>query len=121
MASAHSVEVTLREGARVYQGDRIVHTATIQRDASLAEALKKRGLLHIRLKRHREALSDFPRVLKLQPADAEAYYFRSTVYRAIGDPSGALDDLNAAIRLDPKNSSYISTLKEVRDEVEGRN
>lgn len=60
-------------------------------------------------------------MVELQPRNAEAYYLRSTIFRSLGNHSKAIDDLNAAVRLEPENSSYIATLKEVQGEAKGRN
>ncbi|MBK5196685.1 MAG: tetratricopeptide repeat protein, partial [Methyloceanibacter sp.] len=66
-----------------------------------------RNTLHTRLHRN-FTLQLISR--RLDPENATGYNDRGNVYLAKGDPDRALADINAAIRLDPKNAEFHDNL-----------
>jgi tetratricopeptide (TPR) repeat protein len=54
--------------------------------------LFNRGLTHFKLKLYAKAIADFSQVLRLQPAHADAYFWRANSYRALGEKGKAEDD-----------------------------
>ena len=51
-------------------------------------------------------MSDYNRVVKLNPEDDRAYYDLANTKMAVGDFGGGLGPINKAIELKPDNASY---------------
>jgi tetratricopeptide (TPR) repeat protein len=60
----------------------------------------QRGATYQMLGDHEFAISDFSRVISFEPASAEAYYSRSTSFRALGDLDSAARDHAKGRKLD---------------------
>jgi tetratricopeptide (TPR) repeat protein len=60
----------------------------------------QRGATYQMLGDHEFAIADFSRVISFEPASAEAYYSRSTSFKALGDLDSAQRDHDKARRLD---------------------
>lgn len=60
-----------------------------------------RGTLYEILRRHREALADFDRVIELAPRDADAYDHRGSEQFKLGRIAESIADFDRAIALDP--------------------
>jgi tetratricopeptide (TPR) repeat protein len=82
----------------------------IRADPSLALAYYGRGiLLATRERAYRRAISDFDKVLALEPTNVSVFIRRGEAYSQIGDFGHALGDLNHALDLDPANpSAYVA-------------
>jgi tetratricopeptide (TPR) repeat protein len=61
-----------------------------------AEALVRQGRLKL-------AIDDLGRVVELRPDNAQAFFKRAELHRAIGDADTAITDFTSTIRLEPKN------------------
>ena len=102
-----SGSIALDIEAKVFECDE-----AISRNPRDAKALRQRGLLRARLRRHDEALQDFDRALKLAPGDAHAYGLRALVWARIGDRERALRDFDEAIRLAPQTAELYRSHRE---------
>jgi tetratricopeptide (TPR) repeat protein len=67
-----------------------------------ADVYVARGLLRARAGRYAEAVGDYGQALALEP-DSATFAYRGWVYLARQAPQPALDDFDAALRLDPDN------------------
>lgn len=77
----------------------------------LAEAHVALGLFHYWGHRaYSEALAEFARALELQPNNSPALEYSGYVHRRQGQWKQALDELNRALKQDPRNSSLAGTL-----------
>jgi formylglycine-generating enzyme required for sulfatase activity/Flp pilus assembly protein TadD len=81
-----------------------------------AAAYKLRALANSNLELFYYALKDFDRAIGLKP-DAEAYYERATVKNNLKDYSGALEDSNKAIELNPNYKEAYIGRGEIRDNM----
>jgi tetratricopeptide (TPR) repeat protein len=79
----------------------------LKRASNLAEAPGRAGAATPR-ERWQDALAQLNSVLILYPASAEARFLRGRLRRQAGQYMGAVDDLNAVIRSDPKNLKAVS-------------
>lgn len=70
--------------------------------ARTAEALERRGLIRLRLKRYGPAIYDFDEALAKQPKLAWAFYGRGLAKIARGDTAAGQADLKAAAAIAPK-------------------
>ena len=55
------------------------------------------------LNQYKNALSSIDRAIEIDPADADAYFFRANIYVDLNDDYSALNDYTACILLDPNN------------------
>ena len=55
---------------------------------------------------NKEAIGELSDLLKINPADAEAYRVRSSIKVKINDLSGAISDLSKVLELEPTTKSY---------------
>ncbi len=76
-------------------------TAAIARKPDDVQTLLRRGVAHADLGEYRAAIEDYDHVLRLQSANAEAYYLRGNARYRLGDQAGAITDYDAALRLNP--------------------
>ena len=77
----------------------------------LAEAHVALGLFHyLGHRAYAEALAEFSRAIELQPNNAPALEFSGYVHRRQGQWQRALDELNRALKQDPRNSSLAGNL-----------
>jgi tetratricopeptide (TPR) repeat protein len=72
----------------------------LRRETSDAVACRTRGVIHLRLGRHREAVEAFGSALKLKP-DADTLSLRGWAYLKLDAAQMALPDFEEALRLQP--------------------
>ena len=70
--------------------------------AQKEKALYRRGLSLATHGRFQEAIAAFDTVLAREPGRADVYYNRGLARRKLGDEGGFTEDLNAALRADPR-------------------
>lgn len=71
-------------------------------DPKFKLAIKSRGAAHLRLGNIQDALSDFNRVLDLQPNNARTFHLRGLAHEKAGDYKKAISDLDKAIEINPE-------------------
>jgi tetratricopeptide (TPR) repeat protein len=77
-----------------------------------------RAAAYDRKQQYDRAIADYDTVLKLDPAQADAFNNRGEVWRRNGDRPRALADFGAAIRLNPEHSSARANYKSLAQELE---
>ena len=96
-----SVDVERQEMVlRIDQLSRAIESRTLT-TASLAEALRSRGVLFSDMDANEQALRDFNAALALDPDDAESYNSRGVVYHKEKEYDLARADFDLSIRLAP--------------------
>ncbi|HST95568.1 MAG TPA: tetratricopeptide repeat protein [Microvirga sp.] len=70
-----------------------------------ADLLLSRATEAFKKKDYPLAIELLDRVLVLQPAWAEAWYRRATLFYQLDDPAGAMADLHRALKLEPRHFS----------------
>lgn len=78
-------------------------TKAIELDPKYARAIKYRGFLRYLNHQYGLARQDLDLSIKLEP-DAESYSLRGQVYLALKQHNKAIEELNRAIKLDPKHA-----------------
>jgi len=92
-------------------------TLATRRDSSIVGAWYQRGMLYFQLDRQQEAIRNFGIVLDLQPTHVEATFYRARSWRKTGETDKALHDMTIAIKLDPKNPTYLKERATLRTET----
>src|SRR5262249_47718373 len=64
-----------------------------------------RGMVRRRQGRHKEAIDDLTRAIKLKPGHAEAYFDRALAREGVGDRAGGIADYSECLQLQPTNAS----------------
>jgi len=77
----------------------VAYCATLRLSAQRPDALYNRGAAYYKLGNFKEALTDFDRIIDLQPDFATVYNYRSKVKHALGNHPGALADYQTSLRL----------------------
>ena len=77
-------------------------TEVLKEDSTHKLALATRGAAHLRSGNPAVALSDFDRVLAIDPDYARGYHLRGLAREVQGDDDGALADFSRAIELAPE-------------------
>ena len=72
--------------------------------------LMKRGLRELNAGENQQAIEDFGNAILLDPKQAEAYHQRAIARYHAGDTAGAIQDLEAALRHEPRNFTVLETL-----------
>ncbi|XP_072743692.1 outer dynein arm-docking complex subunit 4-like isoform X2 [Anoplolepis gracilipes] len=80
---------------------RIKRTSLIIRNTLLVNE----ATVHVKNGNYNKAIFLYNQALDLNPNDKNALIARSKCHLLLGDPQKALDDAEAALRLNPKNSS----------------
>jgi Flp pilus assembly protein TadD len=65
--------------------------------------LHNRGISYERLGQYTEAISDFTRVIEIDPDNANAYFNRGCCYDSVGELDLAISDYSVALELDMRN------------------
>jgi tetratricopeptide (TPR) repeat protein len=74
----------------------------------MASAHQKNGVALTANGEYGAALTEFKKVIELDPTNFQGYVSRAVVYIKMGKPDLALVDVNEALRLDPKNADALS-------------
>lgn len=72
----------------------------LRHDPAHAGARKRRGILYRKQNRFKDAIADLDVVLRGEPNDDQAHYFRGDAYYLLGDYAAAIRDYNAALTSD---------------------
>lgn len=64
-----------------------------------------RGNLYMEIRYFEKAISDYSKVVELDPQNAEAYNSRGVAYHCLGEEDRCIDDIKKAIELDPDYSA----------------
>ena len=89
------------------------HTARLKRDPNDAQAYHLRAHALGKLSRFPEAIEAFTNAIRLRPRDAHIRSLRGIVHLELGQKEPAIDDLEAALRLDPDQRLFPKWLSEV--------
>jgi tetratricopeptide (TPR) repeat protein len=65
------------------------------------------------LENYDEAVKSYSTYIQQNPKIAEAYYWRAYSYYKLKQPQQALNDVNKALEMDPKNEDYLKFKKDV--------
>lgn len=117
-----SLTAAVAESMRGNYGEAIRHyTALIGSDKPSEKNIERahigRGIAYSGMQQYDAAISDFSAAIRLNPANAEAYFDRGLVYRQTGANEAAIADYTKAIRLSPNyaeaynNRGYILAMK----------
>ncbi len=82
----------------------------LAKDPNYAQALVLRGWLHKLANRYPEALRDFQTALRINPQDAGTHQQLGLLYLRQKKMDEAIDALEQAVALDPKNAAYAADL-----------
>ena len=75
--------------------------------------LMSRGLRELKAGEMHQAIEDFGDAIVLDPKLAEAYHQRAIARFHAGDTAGAITDIEAALRLQPRNFAALQTLSSI--------
>ncbi|MFI5457674.1 MAG: protein kinase [Isosphaerales bacterium] len=89
------------------------HTARLKRDPDDAHAYHLRAHALAKLRRFPEAIEAFTNAIRLRPMDAHVRAVRGIVHLELGQKQPAIDDLEAALKLDPDQRLFPKWLSEV--------
>jgi tetratricopeptide (TPR) repeat protein len=87
-----------------YKEASMYYTEAINADSSKYDGYFRRGQAYFYSEQDKNAIKDYDKALKLNPGDHRILHLRGKSKKFIGDISGALSDMNAAIETD---SSYV--------------
>jgi tetratricopeptide (TPR) repeat protein len=73
-----------------------------------------RGVIHEQKENYPGAIADYSQVLQLFPKFVNAYIERGYCYAMLRDYNKAMDDINAALRLDPGNEAALYWREQIR-------
>jgi tetratricopeptide (TPR) repeat protein len=88
--------------------NRAIHLSPVD-----TRAIVGRGLVHLALKDHEKALTDFGKSIELDPQYAFAFHARAYAYHSMGLYRQALAAINHAIALDPDDTSAVAYRRQV--------
>ena len=78
-------------------------------DSDHAIAYFNRGYDYGELGEYEKAISDYTKVIELNPEYATAYYYRGICYRKLGEYNKTISDYTEAIELDPDYAQFLIT------------
>jgi tetratricopeptide (TPR) repeat protein len=87
----------------------------MQSGSPAATLLMGRGVRDLQHDADDEALDDFDAVLVLEPDLADAYHRRAMARFALGDYPGALADIEATLKREPRDFAALKTLSEIAE------
>jgi tetratricopeptide (TPR) repeat protein len=99
-----------------------IRQAWMQAGSAAATLLMGRGIRDLQNDADDEAIDDFDAALALEPELADAYHRRAMARFALGDYPGALADLEATLKREPRHFAALKTLSriaEARDDFKG--
>jgi tetratricopeptide (TPR) repeat protein len=77
--------------------------------------LMSRGLRELKAGDNDQAIEDFGSAITLDPTMAEAYHQRAIARYHAGDTAGAITDLEAALRQEPRDFAALNTLSRIAE------
>lgn len=77
--------------------------------------LMSRGLREMKADAHRDAIDDFTAAITLDPNLAEAYHQRAIARFAAGDAPGAIADIQATLKQEPRSFAAFETLAAIAE------
>ncbi|MBV9249494.1 MAG: tetratricopeptide repeat protein [Acetobacteraceae bacterium] len=80
--------------------------------------LMGRGLREMKAGDNDQAVEDFGSAITLDPTLAEAYHQRAIARYKAGDTAGAITDIEAALRQEPRNFAALQTLSHIAQDRE---
>lgn len=101
-----------------YAGAIEAYSEAIANEENLYEAHFKRGEAHIALLEDVAALDDFNWVLRADPNNAIAYYYRGLIRQEVGDYNQAINDYSQAIALAPELAPAYNNRGSAYSEIE---
>lgn len=90
----------------------------IERYPNYALAYSQRALIHDDMGKQSEALQDARKAVEFVPEDAHAHYVLGVVLFNMRNYEESIKALKVALRLDPQNSSYKTTLESIQQRIE---
>lgn len=97
----------LRKKMKQFDAALADYNQAIQLKSDYAHALYMRAQLYlVNFQKDQEALDDLERVLQITPDDDDAYWMRANIWHQKWEYALAIEDLNKAIAVNPKNPLY---------------
>lgn len=99
---------TLRKAA-LYDSADVVYNRVIAADSSTADARKaqlERARIRYQRKDYAGAMTEFRRLIALDPKSGEAFYYLGLSQRGAGDDAAGIESIKKAVELDPKRYSW---------------
>lgn len=94
--------------AREYFDDAIeYHSKNLKNSHKNAEDYMKRGLTYIEMQEPDKAVDDFENAIAIAPDDAVSHYQLGHLRLTMGDNKKAVEQLSAALKIDPKQNSAL--------------
>ncbi|MBJ11212.1 MAG: hypothetical protein CMP66_07160 [Flavobacteriales bacterium] len=78
-------------------------TKDLEAQESHTSSLLLRGELHFLYRNHEQSLKDLNNVLRVDPYEAKAYYFKGLNFKELGDFEKAISQLQTSVEQDPFN------------------
>ncbi|MEM7592024.1 MAG: tetratricopeptide repeat protein [Cyanobacteria bacterium P01_A01_bin.83] len=79
-------------------------TSVDPESVTAAQKLSQQGKLKVEQQNYRAAIADFSRAILLNPNEADLYYQRGLVFRALSDLEAAIQDFDDTILRDPNHA-----------------
>jgi tetratricopeptide (TPR) repeat protein len=89
-----------------YQSALTAFSKAINLGLGIARVFMKRGNMNHCLKHEEAAIQDLTYAIRLEPSNADAYFYRAEVWRALDQWEKAFTDLNRLVELKPISWSY---------------
>ncbi len=77
-------------------------------EANCVKCYYNRGMAFMATEKYHKSRSDFDKVLKIDPADTDAYEQRGSLHYLLGNYEAAISDYNFVIQVRPEASMYIN-------------
>ena len=77
-------------------------------EANCEKCYYNRGMAFMEIEKYHKSRSDFDKVLKINPADTDAYEQRGGLHYLLGNYEAAISDYNFVIQVRPEASMYIN-------------
>src|SRR5690349_10409198 len=120
MADAPLLEARLRDESQLVRGfaEEGLWLLWSRSDNPAVDAIMARGLEAMESGRHGEAIELFTQVVKLEPAFAEGWNKRATVYFLVGEYEKSIADCDEVLKRNPRHFGAISGLGQIYERME---
>ena len=89
----------------------LIKLSKLQRVPNDGGAYERRGFAYRSLKKYKEAIADYTKVIATDPKDPDGYRHRAVAYAMAGDNKNAAADLRALLKIKPDDADAQSRLK----------
>jgi tetratricopeptide (TPR) repeat protein len=98
--------------------DRVLSSTQYLPQSVLAACYLRRGYSYGMKHDYIKAIADYNQVIKLEPENADAYYFRGLSHYAQGQTKLSLIDVQQAYKMDPNVKAYKIVLDKIKKKLE---